>query len=86
MQKKFYVKLNTIPNVKEFVDRTYRSNCQVDVSVGHYTVDGKSIMGIFSIDLTKELLVCAYSGSEEDVNLLYGQILALGVVTRDYGE
>ena len=51
------VLLNTIERVKKFTDITNRFNCEVDVLQGKYTVDGRSIMAVFSLDLTKTVTV-----------------------------
>lgn len=54
------IKLNTIENAKDFCsvvnDPEYR-NDDIDLCVGRYVVDAKSILGILSIDLTKQLKV-----------------------------
>lgn len=51
------VKLNlaTIDKVKGFVNVLTRYNGQFDLVSGRYIVDAKSIMGIFSLDLSKEI-------------------------------
>ena len=47
--------LKTINDVKEFVRIVNNFDYEVDLSSGRYVVDAKSIMGIFSLDLTKPL-------------------------------
>ena len=49
--KKMYVAINTINKVTEFVQKASQVDGDVICSKGRYTVDGKSIMGIFSIDV-----------------------------------
>lgn len=49
------VKLNSIENVKKFVNTTTKFPIDFDLSSDRYIIDGKSIMGIFSIDLSKVL-------------------------------
>ncbi len=53
----FEVQLNltTIDKVKGFVNLLTRYNGQFDLVSGRYIVDAKSIMGIFSLDLSKEI-------------------------------
>lgn len=41
------IKLTTINNVKDFVDDVNKFDEDVDISVGTYVIDAKSIMGIF---------------------------------------
>ena len=70
MQSLFKMKLNTIDDVKSFVDAANKFNGRVTVRNMHYAVDGKSIMGIFSIDLSGVLTVEFDSEpSEEIINL-----------------
>lgn len=53
------INLNSIEKVKEFVNlATYHVVGDVDLISGKYTVDGKSIMGIFSLDLSKTITMC----------------------------
>lgn len=54
------IKLNTISDVKEFVNITNRYDFDIDLVCGRYAIDGKSIMGIFSLDLTKIIEVQAH--------------------------
>ena len=70
MQSLFKMKLNTIDDVKSFVDAANNFNGRITVRNMHYAVDGKSIMGIFSIDLSGVLTVEFDSEpSEEIINL-----------------
>ena len=49
--------LDSIEKVKAFVTKISMFPCDVDIVSGRYTVDAKSIMGIFSLDLAKPLKV-----------------------------
>lgn len=49
------VMLNSIDKAKRFVNITSRVDGDVFLQSGRYIIDAKSIMGIFSIDLTKPL-------------------------------
>ena len=49
------IKLNSITDVKEFVNITFKAENDVDLICGKYHIDGKSIMGIFSLDLSKPI-------------------------------
>lgn len=46
-------KITTVEEAKRFVKTAMEMPCRVTVVSGEYKVDGKSIMGIFSIDLSK---------------------------------
>lgn len=62
------VVLNTIEKVKKFTDITNKFNCEVDVLQGKYIVDGRSIMGVFSLDLTKTAIVEIESDDEKEID------------------
>ncbi len=62
---KFNVKLTSINEVKNFVNAACAQMCDIDIVSGRYVIDAKSIMGIFSIDLTKPVTV-AVNGTEEE--------------------
>lgn len=53
--KKMRIMLDTIEDVKEFVAQTNKYSFDSDLVSGRYAVDAKSIMGIFSLDLSKAL-------------------------------
>lgn len=49
------VLLNTIDKVKKFVGITTNFETDVFLASGRYVIDAKSIMGIFSLDLSKPI-------------------------------
>ncbi len=53
--KREKIMLKTINDVKAFVKAVTKYNFDVDLLSGRYAVDAKSIMGIFSLDLSKEI-------------------------------
>lgn len=59
--KTFNIKLNSINHVKTFVNTVNKYDFDVDLTSGRYVVDAKSIMGIFSLDLSKPIKVEVYS-------------------------
>lgn len=59
--KEFTVKIGTIDQVKKFVSTVMLFNYEVDLVSGRYAIDAKSIMGIFSLDLSKELKMIAHT-------------------------
>lgn len=63
----FKVKISTINDVKKFVNTVSKYDFDVDLISGRYAIDAKSIMGIFSIDLSKELVMKAHTDNAETV-------------------
>ena len=53
------IRLGSIEQVKSFVNIAMSKEFSVDLYSGKYIVNGKSIMGIFSIDLTKPIKMVA---------------------------
>ena len=49
------IHLNTIYRVKDVVNCMNKIDGEVTISCGRYVINAKSIMGIFSLDLTKTL-------------------------------
>lgn len=62
------IKLAAIDDVKNFVNIAARFNCEIDVVSGRYVVDAKSIMGLFSLDLSCPLLLKIDSSDEALTN------------------
>ena len=59
--KSLLIKLDTINDVKNFVNIVSKYDFDVDLISGRYAVDAKSIMGIFSLDLAKPIKMEVYS-------------------------
>lgn len=53
------IRLFSINDVKEFVNAACNADFDIDLISGRYTVDAKSIMGIFSLDLSKPITAAA---------------------------
>ena len=47
--------LNSIDTVQAFVNESSKVDCDFDLVSGRYVIDAKSIMGIFSLDLSKPI-------------------------------
>lgn len=52
--------LNDIDMVRNFVSQAMLQTFDVELAAGKYTVNAKSIMGIFSLDLTKPVKLIAH--------------------------
>ena len=59
--KNFNIMLHSINDVKTFVNSVNKYDFDVDLTSGRYVVDAKSIMGIFSLDLSKPIKVEVYA-------------------------
>ena len=61
------IRLSTIADVRDFVNIVSATNIDVDLSSGRYIVDGKSIMGIFSLDLLQPITVRTESDGADEL-------------------
>ena len=61
------IMLNTINDVKAFVNTVSKYDFDVDLISGRYAIDAKSIMGIFSLDLSKPITMEIYTDSCDDL-------------------
>lgn len=67
MDKKFYVLVNTIEKVKDFVKIASSFDDEIDVCSGRYVIRGDSIMGMFSLMLTDPLEIEIVSNDIEEI-------------------
>lgn len=56
-----FIMLDSIADVKDFVTTVSKYDFDVDLESGRYAVDAKSIMGIFSLDLSKKIKLVAHT-------------------------
>lgn len=56
--------LDSIDKVKKFVNDITRYNTDFDLISGRYVIDAKSIMGIFSLDLSKPIELTIHESDE----------------------
>jgi len=62
--EKVEISLNSIEKVKSFVSTIALFDYDFDLSSGRYVIDAKSIMGIFSLDLSKPITLTIHAESE----------------------
>ena len=77
--KTVQISLNSIGKVKSFVNAItqFDFDCDFDLVSGRYVIDAKSIMGIFSLDLSKpiELAIHTETGLDEIMEVLKPYII-----------
>ena len=59
--KSVMIKLSLVENVNNFVNIVTRYPFEMDLRAGRHVVDAKSILGIFSLDLSKPITLEIYS-------------------------
>ena len=57
----FKVRLPMSKNIQNFVAVTQNYPYEIDLIQGRHNVNGQSLLGIFSLDLSKDITVVIYS-------------------------
>ena len=65
--KSVNIKLSLAADVKSFVNIVNRYPYDVDLRAGRHVVDAKSILGIFSLDLSRPISLEVYADDCEDL-------------------
>ena len=60
------IMLSSIEAVKKFVSITTKYDFQINLTTDKYKIDAKSIMGIFSLDLSKPIDLTIYTDTNVD--------------------
>ena len=64
--KTVQISLNSIDKVKSFVNAITQFDFDFDLISGRYVIDAKSIMGIFSLDLSKPIDLAIHTETDID--------------------
>ncbi len=64
------ISLNSIDKVKSFVNDISKYDFDFDLVSGRYVIDAKSIMGIFSLDLSKAIELNIHAEGEALENVM----------------
>ena len=64
--KTVQISLKSIDKVKSFVNDITKFDNDFDLVSGRYVIDAKSIMGIFSLDLSKPIDLNVHAGDNMD--------------------
>ena len=65
--KSVMIRLSLVENVNNFVNIVTRYPFEMDLRAGRHVVDAKSILGIFSLDLSKPIVLEIYSDDCDDL-------------------
>ena len=66
----YTIKFTTIDQVQQFIDRVRKLPCDIDACHGHYIVDAKSVLGILSLSLGREIELNIHSNDLDDYKML----------------
>lgn len=68
--KSIMIRLRSIEDVKKFVNIMAQFKGYFDLVSGRYVVDAKSVMGIFSMDLSKDLELRILETNEQEKEIM----------------
>ena len=68
--KKVEIQLSAIKDVQDFTRALTAYPAEADLESGRYLVDAKSIMGIFSLDLSKPITLTLHGGDADNAAIL----------------
>ena len=76
------VKFETFEKVNQFIRVITNFESDIDLVSGRYVINAKSAMGVYSLDLTKELELNIYEKVEGETEKLVQELRDLGVIAE----
>ncbi len=67
MRNRITIYLSQVERVKDFVEAANKFESDVDIIMGRYVVNAKSIMGVLSLDLSGAIDVEIHSDNPEEI-------------------
>ena len=67
MKTRLTIKLNEVSEANKFVNETVKFESDIDIISGRYVCDAKSLLAIFSYDLSKPVDIEIHSDNEEEI-------------------
>ncbi len=64
------IKFTSVNQIKEFVNLTMAQPFDIDLMVGRYVVDAKSILAVFGLDLDSEVTIGIHASEDESTEFL----------------
>ena len=66
MNTKVTINLNEVTKVNKFVNKVSKFESDIDIISGRYICDAKSLLAVFSYDLSKPVNIEIHSDNEEE--------------------
>jgi len=73
----YWIDISSIQKAKKFNEVTLKYEEDIDVIKDRYIIDAKSILGIFSLDISQPLMIRIHSDNNEVLARFYKDILDL---------
>ena len=65
--KEYNIKLTSLDDVKGLVDASVSAPYEIDLSQGRYIINGKSQLGVLSLDLSSSIKLIIHCDNDEDI-------------------
>ena len=69
MNTKVTINLNEVTKVNKFVNKVSKFESDIDIISGRYICDAKSLLAVFSYDLSKPVNIEIHSDNEEEIKI-----------------
>ena len=79
--KKIFV--NQIDKAYALVGTASRHNEDIDLVSGRYVVNARSLMGIFSLDLSSEITVVIHTDDDAAANIFFKELEQVGIACHE---
>lgn len=79
-KKSYEINFKTIDKVKSFCNFSFNFSGSIVMKSGRWVVDGKSILGIFSLDLSKAIICEIETESKEELDKFENLVRNLGII------
>ena len=74
LENSLLIQINTIENTKKIVEKLEQFKPEIDARQGRYTINAKSIMGLFSLDITKPIWIEMKSRDRDELVKFYHEM------------
>ena len=78
---KIIIDLSDIKRVASLSMILTNMKTEFDAKCGNYTVDAKSLLGLYSLNLNNPIELTAYTEDPEELTLLYQELEMIGAIT-----
>lgn len=76
------VSLKTFELCKEYYKITQSLDCDVDLKSDRYVIDAKSLLGIFSLDISKQFICVVHTDNKEVADNYFAELKKIGVLVE----
>ena len=80
---KFEINLGGIEGAKSFYNLIKNFDSDIDLCIGRYVIDAKSVLGIFSLNLERNLTLVIHEKAAGEANKIYALMKENGYLVEE---